>query len=131
MTLHSSQSRGGQPITTNTSAPARPSAKSRIATPLDGPSGKDSAQAGDLLLRETIHRTANDLQLVVSLLALQSRRAECPETRQALADATERVAVLARARTALQQQRQETLAGALQRVCEALHSPAEPRSILL
>lgn len=38
----------------------------------------------DLLLRETHHRCSNDLQLVVSLLALQSRRATSDETREAL-----------------------------------------------
>ncbi len=86
---------------------------------------------GDLLLRETIHRGANDLQLVVSLLALQSQRARSPEARQTLSDAMERVAVLARARTSLQQQRQETLEAALREVCEALDSQAEPRSILI
>ena len=45
----------------------------------------------ELLLRETNHRCSNDLQLVVSLLALQSQRATSPEARQALTDAMERV----------------------------------------
>lgn len=85
----------------------------------------------DLLLRETHHRCSNDLQLVVGLLSLQSRRATNPETREALADATARVAVLARSRAELNQQRQPSLQSALRQVCEALHSQAEPRSILV
>ena len=60
----------------------------------------------DLLLRETNHRCSNDLQLVVSLLALQSRRAAVPEVRQALADAMERVSIIARARHAMHRERQ-------------------------
>lgn len=85
----------------------------------------------DLLVRETNHRCTNDLQLVVSLLALQSRRALSDEARQALTDAMERVAVLARARASLLSQRAPTLAAALRQVCEALQSQAEPRAILL
>jgi two-component sensor histidine kinase len=50
-------------------------------------------QDDDLLLRETNHRCSNDLQLVVSLLALQSCRATSPETRAALNDAMERVSL--------------------------------------
>jgi len=87
--------------------------------------------ADDLLLRETYHRCSNDLQLVVGLLALQSRRAESAETRQALTDAMERVSVLARSRTALHQQVHHGLGAALREVTEALHSQAEPRSILV
>ena len=83
--------------------------------------------SAELLLRETVHRCGNDLQLVVGLLALQSRRATAPEARAALADATERVAVLARARRALD--RAPSLEAALRGVCEALHAHAEPRGI--
>jgi len=90
---------------------------------------RQSIQSDDLLLRETNHRCSNDLQLVVSQLALQSRRATSEETRQALADATERVAVLARCRSTLYRDRHLSLAGALRQVCEALHAQAEPRSI--
>ncbi|WP_242141231.1 MULTISPECIES: sensor histidine kinase [unclassified Sphingomonas] len=86
---------------------------------------------GDLLLRETNHRCANDLQLVVSLLALQSRRAQSAETRQALADTMDRVAVLARARAALIHQHHHTLEASLRQICEALHAQAEPRQILV
>ena len=84
-----------------------------------------------LLLRETNHRCSNDLQLVVSLLALQSLRVENAEAREALSDAMERVAVLARSRAALLQTRRPTLEVALRQVCEALQSPAEPRSVLI
>nr|WP_277923418.1 MULTISPECIES: sensor histidine kinase [unclassified Sphingomonas] len=95
------------------------------------PSYRALALEDDLRLGETHHRCSNDLQLVVSLLAFQSRRAESTETRQALTDAMERVAVLACARVSLQHERQPTLEAALRHVCEALHSQAEPRSILV
>ena len=95
------------------------------------PSHHHHAQGDDLLLRETNHRCSNDLQLVVSLLALQSRRAANREVRKALADAMERVSVLAHARRALHQERPATLEAALRQVCDALSAQAEPRSILL
>ena len=88
-------------------------------------------QDHDLLLRETNHRCSNDLQLVVSLLGLQSRRAASPEVRQALSDAMDRVSILARARGAMQRERQPSLEAALRQVCEALQAQAEPRSILI
>lgn len=84
-----------------------------------------------MLLRETNHRCSNDLQLVVSLLGLQSRRATTPEVRQALTDAMERVSILARARSAMHRERPPTLQAALRQVCEALHAQAEPRGILI
>lgn len=90
-----------------------------------------SAEHFELLLRETNHRCANDLQLVVSLLSLQSRRAENQETCIALTDAAARVAVLARARAGLSRQQHPDLGSALRQVCEALHNQAEPRGILL
>ena len=62
------------------------------------PGLRQPAPTGDLLLREMQYRCGNGLQLVVSLLALPSRRAASPEVRQALAEAMERVAVLTRAR---------------------------------
>lgn len=83
----------------------------------------------DLLLRETNHRYSNDLQLVVSLLSLQSFRAAGEDTRRALADAAHRVAVLARARSAFNHERPPSLEGALQQVCDALNAQAEPRSV--
>lgn len=80
-------------------------------------------------MRETNHRCSNDLQLVISLLAIQSRRATSDEVRQALNDAMERVMVLARARSTMLEDLQPTLEAALRQVCEALHAQAEPRSI--
>lgn len=85
----------------------------------------------DLLLRETHHRCSNDLQLVIGLLELQSRRSGSDEARDALGEAAQRVAVLARARNALNRNRQPSLEAALQQVCEALQVHAEPRSILV
>lgn len=85
----------------------------------------------DLLLRETNHRCSNDLQLIVSLLWLQSRRATNDETRQVLGDVAQRVAVVARARAVLNQDRQLSLDAALLQVCEALHAQAEPRGLLI
>ena len=98
-------------------------------TTLNGLSSSYRHPDNDLLLRETNHRCSNDLQMVVSLLALQSSRAKSDETRDALTDAVERVSVLARTRAALQHQKHLTLEAALRQVCEALHAQAEPRSI--
>nr|WP_299594882.1 sensor histidine kinase [Sphingomonas bacterium] len=95
------------------------------------PGPRQPSHGDDLLLRETNHRCSNDLQLVVSLLGLQSRRAASPEVRQALADAMERVSILARARNAMHRERPPNLPAALRQVCEALHAQAEPRSILV
>lgn len=95
------------------------------------PASRLTSVADDLLLRETNHRCSNDLQLVVSLLALQSRRAASAETREALSDVMERVSILARSRAALNHQAQHSLGAALRQVCEALHAQCEPRSILV
>ena len=102
-----------------------------MAACLDQPSTGFRYPDDDLLLEETNHRCSNDLQMVVSLLALQSSRAKSDETRQALTDAMERVSVLARSRAAFQHQKHLTLEAALRQVCEALHAQAEPRSILI
>lgn len=84
-----------------------------------------------LLLSETCHRSSNDLQLVVGLLSLQSRRATNPETRDALADVMARVAILAHARGDMNRRQPPSLQCALRQVCEALLSQAEPRAILI
>jgi len=89
-----------------------------------------TASRDEMLLRETHHRCVNDLQLIVGLLSLQSRRAKSHEARQALEEATARVAVLAQARAGLSRQ-PSSLPTALRHVCEALLSQAEPRSILI
>ncbi len=85
-----------------------------------------TAEGDTLLLRETIHPCNNDLQLVISLLALQSRRATSSEARDALNDTVERLSILAR--LSLLQQGQ-SIEVALQQVCEALQSQAGPRGI--
>lgn len=77
------------------------------------PDVPQSLQRDDLLLREMSHRCNNDLQLVVSLLRLQSRRATVPEVRQALADAAGRVSILARARNAMHRESSLSLEAAL------------------
>ena len=97
--------------------------------PIDGIGPSETGDA--LLLRETIHRCSNDLQFVVSLLGLQGRRAANPEVAQALRDAMERVAVLARARRVMHGDNPQSLSSALRQVCEALHAQAELRSILV
>lgn len=103
----------------------------RLAAPAPTVGPRARAAPDDLLLRETRHRSSNDLQLVVSLLSLQSRQATAPEARAALADATARVVVLARARAAMNRETQGDLHAALAQVCEALGSQAEPRGIRL
>lgn len=84
-----------------------------------------------LMLQEVIHRSSNDLQMVVGLLALQSQRAASAEARSTLTDAMQRVSVLAHARNDLGANRLPSLSMALQNVCTALQSQAEPRSILI
>ncbi len=95
------------------------------------PGFRPAALDGDLLLRETMHRCGNDLQLVASLLTLQSRRVTIDEARDALRDAADRVAVLARARAAMTQQRTPDLAAAIDEVCRALRPHAEARGIAI
>lgn len=97
---------------------------------LHSPAARDETSRFRLLLREMNHRCSNDLQLVASLLSLQSRRAASDETRQTLAEVADRVAILARARAALML-REPTLESALRDVCVALQSQAEPRSIVI
>ena len=87
------------------------------------------SQDRDLLLRETNHRCSNDLQLVVSLLRLQNRRASNPEVREILSDVVERVFILSHARRAMINQ--ASLEAALRQVCEALQAQAEPHGILM
>ena len=85
----------------------------------------------DLLLREILHRSANDLQLVIGLLSFEARQAASADTRGALGAVAGRVAALARAREAMQTGRQRNLAGTLRAVCAALQSQAGPRGILV
>ena len=92
---------------------------------------ESQSRATNLLLQETNHRCSNDLQLIVSLLSLQSRRAPSAETRTAMAEMMDRVGVLARARANLNGNTNPSLESALRQVCVALHSAAEARSILV
>src|SRR6476646_7449566 len=84
----------------------------------------------DFLLRAANHRCSNDLQLIISLLALQARRSQSDETKEALTDAMNRVALLARSRSTAQQH-DLTLGGALRQLCDAISAYAEPRGILV
>ncbi|MEG3178887.1 histidine kinase dimerization/phosphoacceptor domain -containing protein [Sphingomonas sp. RB3P16] len=93
------------------------------------PAAQRLAQNDDLPLREANHWCSNDLQLVGSLMALQSGRATSRGAREALTDATERFVVLARNRTTFFRERQLSLEAALRLVCVAQHAQAEPRSI--
>lgn len=105
--------------------------RSQLSAPASASFRHHTAQGDDLLLRETSHRCLNDLQLIVSMLALQGSRATNPAVRQALKDAMERVAILARARSAMHREQHQGLECALRQVCEALFPQAEPRSILI
>jgi two-component sensor histidine kinase len=49
----------------------------------------------DATIREVHHRVKNNLQTIASLLRIQARRSDSPETRRALAEATERVGSMA------------------------------------
>ncbi|RZL84256.1 MAG: sensor histidine kinase [Sphingomonas sp.] len=95
----------------------------------DQSGGRLAARPTELLLQEINHRAGNDLQMIVGLLALQSRHATSAEAKHALTDTMERVAILAAARRELGTSRRPSLATALQHVCTALRSQAEPRSI--
>jgi two-component sensor histidine kinase len=82
-----------------------------------------------LLLREFNHRCANDLQLAITLLNLESRRSQSSEARESLKNAMERIAVVARARASLNSLSLNNLEHALEKVCEALRSYSEPLGI--
>jgi PAS domain S-box-containing protein len=59
-------------------------------------------ESREILMREADHRIKNSLQLVSSLLGLQMRRADDPDTQHALAAAMARVTAVADAHLALQ-----------------------------
>jgi two-component sensor histidine kinase len=85
----------------------------------------------NLLLREVNHRCANDLQQVISLLLLASHRTGNSEARDALVDAANRVATLARARDALLSPGTKSLTAVMLDVVAALQITAEPRHIAI
>lgn len=115
----------------HTRRPRRSDGVRGVATRLADALKSRSATHDDLFLRETLHRCSNDLQLVVSLLALESRRTASLEAREVLADVSARVSVLAHSRAEMHRRGQVSLSGALRKVAEALTSQAEPRSILI
>jgi two-component sensor histidine kinase len=82
-----------------------------------------------LLINETNHRCANDLQMVIALLNLQHRRSNSVETKAILADLMERVSVVAHARSYLQHHPSLTLEAALSGVVSALKTYANPFGI--
>lgn len=84
-----------------------------------------------LLLRETMHRSSNDLQLIVAMLSLQARRAIHAEAKTALRDAAERIDILAHARAASLSSDKPSLESALRHICDALNAQAAPRGILI
>ena len=105
--------------------------KHETIAPAPRPKLRPAEAPHELLLRELSHRCANDLQLVVSMLNLQARSAPNEEARRALTEATDRVAILARSRSALQRQETQDLDTALRQVCEALQSQAELMGVLI
>lgn len=122
---------------TNTSRPAKNAANDQnsftredgIASAGDTRSVATTVTEQDLINREMLHSFKNDLQLVVDLLDLQSRRAEDEFGYNALRDAMERVETLARVRLAAEKERHPTLHSSLQNVCKALEAHAQPRSV--
>jgi two-component sensor histidine kinase len=74
---------------------------------------RPSAPGDEPLLLGTVHRCSKNLQPVVSLLGLQSRRAANPDVVQALTDAMGRVGVLARARRLMHDGKPQSFGSAL------------------
>lgn len=87
----------------------------------------------ELLMREGDHRIKNSLQVVASLLSLQSRRAPCADTKAALEAAASRVLAVSRIHDALQLNggNDSVDVGALiETMCKSVHAMAgDPRSI--
>ncbi|MBW8783177.1 MAG: sensor histidine kinase [Novosphingobium sp.] len=81
------------------------------------------------LVRETNHRCTNDLQLVIGLLTLASRRTNNPETRDVLLETANRIQVVSEARRALVREESRTLTATLDDVVGALQVLAEPRGV--
>jgi len=71
----------------------RKAAEARLAAALDAQ--LEAERQREQLLSEMNHRVKNNFQMVASLLDLQARRAQDPETREQLASAVRRVRVLA------------------------------------
>jgi PAS domain S-box-containing protein len=56
---------------------------------------RESLREKELLLREVHHRVKNNLQIIMSLLSLQARRCENPESRSALKESRDRIKSIA------------------------------------
>ena len=84
-----------------------------------------------ILLREVNHRCSNDLQLVIGLLMLASRRTDIPETRDTLVATANRIHALARARASMLRPGQRSLTGAMRDLVAALQILAEPRGVVV
>jgi two-component sensor histidine kinase len=81
--------------------------------------------ARELLLKEVHHRVKNNLQLVSSLLGIQSRRATDDETRRSLRDASARVTAIAELHRNLyrgDRPNEVELASYLRQLCDDLSS---------
>ncbi len=66
-----------------------------IGTMRDVTDTKTAAEHQQMLIHEVNHRVKNSLQLVSSLLRLQARRSQDPQSRQQLEDATARISTIA------------------------------------
>jgi PAS domain S-box-containing protein len=66
-----------------------------IGTMRDVTDTKAATEHQQMLIHEVNHRVKNSLQLVSSLLRLQARRSQNPESRQQLEDATARISTIA------------------------------------
>lgn len=89
------------------------------------------SDTNDEALRESHHRCANDLQLIVAMLQLKARRIESQDGRDALLETANRVQVLAAARADLCSPKVLPLDSMLRCVCEALQVLADPRDVVI
>lgn len=92
---------------------------------------KAAATLDQLLLREAVHRFGNDLQMIVGLIAIESRRAASQEVKEALQNVGDRIALFARKRTGLGLDEGQSLSQALRDCCQTLMVQAETRSVLI
>ena len=81
----------------------------------------------ELMAEELQHRSANDLQLVSSLLGFHARRAAANDATRILTTVAESITALAMAR----RHAEGDLATALREFCDALAAQAEPRGIVV
>jgi CRP-like cAMP-binding protein len=113
----------------NTNDTSSAESRGHVPQSVDSRLADEKVSERDLVRREMFQSFKNDLQLIVGLLDLQSRRAEDQVGYKALRDAMERVETLTRARLAAEKDRHPTLSSALQNVCTALETHAQPRAV--